>query len=60
MTTVIRDKKTGEYFAGGKWSKNFDDAEKFYNLLDLVQAREEFQLGAAQIVLLCRRAAVRP
>ena len=52
MTKLIRNKGTGRYFAAGKWVENFEEAEKFQDVLTVLETCKQHHLSDVEIVML--------
>ena len=52
MTRVIRKAGKQSYFAQGEWTSEFERAQKFGDVLSVVQACNEHQLEGVEIVLM--------
>jgi len=51
MVRVIRNVKTGEYFKRGKWTRNFDEAQKFEGAPDVLKVCAALKLENVEMVM---------
>ena len=54
MKKVIRHKVTRAFFLEGKWTADFSAAQKFDDVLSILEARDRYQITEAEVVLLMR------
>ena len=54
MKKVIRHKTTRAFFTAGDWTKDFEEAEKFFDMPSLLKAQEKYNLSDVEIVLLMK------
>ena len=52
VTKVIRKTGTRTYFAQGTWTSEFGQAQRFEDLVSVMQACSEYQLTGVEIVLM--------
>ena len=51
MVRVIRNVKTGDYFKKGKWTPNFDEAQKFKGAPEILKLCAALKLEDVEMVI---------
>ena len=52
LKKVIRNKATRAFFSAGNWTTDIEAAEKFTDMVSVLQVQKQYQITDAEVVLL--------